>query len=214
MEIALALAAAVAGLAGGWLALTRIRTGFHRYDTDGPPRALTWVVPVSALAAGATAYGLRDWAWPVGVTGAVAAIVGVALAAIDFDVHRLPRVVTWPCYPAVALLLTVCSAVTGDWPALLRALEAGAALWVLYYVLHRLARRRGLGRGDVTLAGVVGMLLGWFGWAQVAVATYLAFILAGASAALLLVLRRVSRSDRIAFGPAMIAAALVLLALQ
>jgi len=61
---------------------------------------------------------------------------------------------------------------------------------------------------------VVGMLLGWFGWAQVAVATYLAFILAGASAALLLVLRRVSRSDRIAFGPAMIAAALVLLALQ
>lgn len=214
MEIALALAAAVAGLAGGWLALTRIRTGFHRYDTDGPPRGLTWVAPVSALAAGATAYGLRDWAWPVGVTGAVAAIVGVALAAIDLDVHRLPRVVTWPCYPAVALLLTVCSAVTGDWPALLRALEAGAALWVLYYVLHRLARRRGLGRGDVTLAGVVGMLLGWFGWAQVAVATYLAFILAGASAALLLVLRRVSRSDRIAFGPAMIAAALVLLALQ
>ena len=58
------------------------------------------------------------------------------------------------------------------------------------------------------------MLLGWFGWTPLGLAIYLAFLLAGVVAGALLLLRRVGRKDRIAFGPAMIAAALIVLALQ
>ena len=212
--LAPALILTALGALAGWLTLGRLRTGFYRYDDDRPQRRLAWVVPAAGAVAGLTAYGLGDWAWPVPVTGALAAVAGVTLAAIDLDVHRLPRVLTWPCYPALALLLTLCSLVTDDWHALRRAALVGFALWAGYYLLHRLAPRGGLGRGDVTLAGLLGMALGWFGWEAAAVGTYLAFLMAGLAAGALLLTRRITRSDRIAFGPAMIAGALLVLAAQ
>lgn len=213
-QVVLAVGATLLGLAAGVGVRRRLAAGHHRYPGDAPARSDRWVLPTTGIACGAVASGLSDWSWTVLVTGVLASIVGVLLAAIDLEVHRLPRVITWPCYPALAGLLTICSWATGDWPALRRAALGGLAAWALYYLLHRLAGRRGLGRGDVTLAGLIGLLLGWFGWSALGLATYLAFLLAGVAAGVLLLLRRVGRADRIAFGPAMIAGALVVLALQ
>ena len=42
-------------------------------------------------------------------------VVGVALASIDLDVHRLPDVLVLPSVPAVLVLLLVPSAVSGQW---------------------------------------------------------------------------------------------------
>ncbi len=207
--------ATVAGLAAGLGSYRRLRTRFYRRAEESrPERTLAWVIPADALASGLIAWALREWPAAVVVTGVVATWVMVALAAIDTDVHRLPRQLTWPSYPALALLLTGCSAAAGDWSASGRAGLAGLATWTLYYALHRLARRRGLGRGDVTLAGLLGMLLGWFGWSAVGMATYAAFLLGGGVALVLVLARRVTRDAHIAFGPAMLAGAYLVLLLQ
>ena len=203
-------AAGVAGLLVGELAARRLATGGYRRQDERhlplPPHRV-WVPILYAVV-------WTSLAWRLGAAGHLAVLpaylylgaLGVALAAIDADVHRLPDALVLPSYPAAAVLLAAASIGTGDWWALGRALVAGAALWVLYLVLA-LASPGGLGFGDVKLAGVLGLFLGWLGWGAVLGATFLAFILGGLAGVALLALRRVTRRSHIAFGPAMLAGA-------
>jgi leader peptidase (prepilin peptidase)/N-methyltransferase len=127
---------------------------------------------------------------------------------VDLEVKRLPDALVLPAYPAAAVLLALCSAVTGDWWAWLRAAVcAGAA--VACFLVAALASpvADGLGLGDVKLAGVLGALLGWLGWYQAAMGLITGFAIGGLVAMLLLVLRRVRRSGSIPLGPAMLAGA-------
>ena len=87
-------------------------------------------------------------------------------------------------------------------------------LFALYFLLMVVSPGGGgLGFGDVKLAIVLGMLLGWVGWGPVIVSVMAAFVLGGLVSVVLLALRRVSRQSSIAFGPAMIAGAWVALVL-
>jgi leader peptidase (prepilin peptidase) / N-methyltransferase len=131
--------------------------------------------------------------------------IGAALTFIDLDVHRLPDLIVLPSYPIAFVLLLVPTVVTGQWGALLRAALAGLALYAVYLVLALVSPGGGgLGFGDVKLAGVLGLLLGWLGWGTVIVSVLAAFVIGGVIALLLLVLGRASRSSHIAFGPSMI----------
>ena len=67
----------------------------------------------------------------------------------------------------------------------------------------------GLGLGDVKLAGVLGAFLGWLGWPAVLVGTVAAFVINAAVALVLLAARQVGTKSGIAFGPAMVAGAVV-----
>ena len=139
-------------------------------------------------------------------------VVGVALASIDLDVHRLPDVLVLPSVPVVLVLLLVPSAAGGQWGALGRAALAGVVLFAGYFLLMIVSPGGGgLGFGDVKLSIVLGMLLGWVGWGPVIVSVMAAFVLGGLVSVVLLALRRVSRQSSIAFGPAMIAGAWVAL---
>jgi len=102
--------------------------------------------------------------------------------------------------------------VTGQWGWLLRAVLAALVLFVVYLVLALVSPGGGgLGFGDVKLAGVLGLLLGWLSWGTVIVSVLGAFVISGLVALILLVTRRVSRSTSIAFGPYMILGAWVAL---
>ena len=72
----------------------------------------------------------------------------------------------------------------------------------------------GLGFGDVRLAALLGLELAWFGWAELAVGTYAAFLVFGVPGLLVALWRRDRRLLRTAlpFGPAMLLGALVGLA--
>lgn len=134
--------------------------------------------------------------------------IGVALALIDIDTHRLPNALVLPSYAVAVVLLTVASAGAGDWAALLRAVAGGAILFCFYFVLAMVVPR-GMGFGDVKLAGVLGLYLGWLGWGSLAVGAFAAFVLGGVFSAALLIARRVRRGSGIPFGPWMIGGALV-----
>jgi leader peptidase (prepilin peptidase) / N-methyltransferase len=138
------------------------------------------------------------------------AAVAVALAAIDLDVRRLPDAIVLPSY-AVAIGLLTPAAYTHP-EAAVRGLLAMAALWALYFAI-RFAHPRGMGYGDVKLAGVLGLYLGWLGWGAVWVGAFAGFLLGAlaGSAVLLAQRQRVRGKVAIPFGPYMLAGALLAL---
>ena len=68
---------------------------------------------------------------------------------------------------------------------------------------------RGMGLGDVKLAGVLGLFLGSLGWGQLAVGAGAAFALGGLFSIILLITRRAGRKSGIPFGPWMLLGAWV-----
>ncbi|GAB3598971.1 A24 family peptidase [Kineococcus gypseus] len=138
------------------------------------------------------------------------AAIAVALSAIDLDVHRLPDAIVLPSYPVVAALLLVASWGSGQWDAALRAVAGALAMLLLYVVLF-VAKPGGMGLGDVKLAGVLGMLLGWWGWDALVLGAFAAFVLGGVAAVGVVLTGRGGRGAKIPFGPAMLGGALLAL---
>ncbi|TFD18736.1 A24 family peptidase [Cryobacterium sp. TMS1-13-1] len=134
------------------------------------------------------------------------AAVSVALAMIDLDTHTLPNKILLPVYPVGAVLLTAAALVAGEPGRLLSALIGAAALFGLYLALA-LISPGGMGLGDVKLAGVLGLYLGWLGWAPLIVGAFGAFLLGGLFGIGLLVTRKAGRRSSIPFGPWMLLAA-------
>lgn len=133
-----------------------------------------------------------------------AAVVGVVLAVVDLRTHRLPNAIVLPALAVTVALLAASCLLGAPWRALLRALTAGAVLFVLFLLLRMLGGGA-MGGGDVKLAALVGVLLGWAGWSAVVLGVLAAFLLGGVVAVALLVTRRASRSTRIPFGPFLVA---------
>jgi len=136
------------------------------------------------------------------------AAITIALALIDLDTHTLPNRIVLPAYPIGVLLLVVATIASGDWGDLLRASIGAAALFAFYLVLV-LVYPGGMGLGDVKLAGVLGLFLGYLGWPALIIGAFAAFVLGGLYAIVLLVTRRVARTGGIPFGPWMLAGAWV-----
>jgi leader peptidase (prepilin peptidase)/N-methyltransferase len=131
------------------------------------------------------------------------AAISTALALIDLDTKRLPNPIVLPAYLVGGVLLAVAALLLGDPAALGRAAVGAVALGGLYLLLA-VAKPGGMGMGDVKLAGVLGLFLGWLGWTELAVGGMAAFVLGGVVALTLLAARRVSRSSGIPFGPWML----------
>jgi leader peptidase (prepilin peptidase)/N-methyltransferase len=111
------------------------------------------------------------------------------------------------------VLLTLAAWVRGDWHALLRAAEGGAAVFAVLFVLS-VAAPRSFGFGDVRLGAGVGAYLGWFGWGYVYDGIFAGFLLGAAISLALLASRRATMKSAIAFGPMMIFGALLVLAFR
>ena len=145
-----------------------------------------------------------DWSLPAYLyLGAI----GVALGLIDLDVKRLPDQIVLPSYPVALVLLAGAAALSGDWWSLGRALIGMAALYAFYFLLV-LVYPAGMGWGDVKLAGVLGLYLGYLGWGELATGAFLGFFYGGLVGLLLIVFRRAGRKSKIPFGPYMLLGAL------
>ena len=95
---------------------------------------------------------------------------------IDLDTKRLPNAIVLPSYVVALVLFLLPAAIDGRWDDYLRAVLAGAALFAFYFLLAFIYPA-GMGFGDVKLAGVLGIYLGWISWALVALGTFSAFLL-------------------------------------
>jgi leader peptidase (prepilin peptidase) / N-methyltransferase len=133
--------------------------------------------------------------------------VGLRLSWIDARTHTLPNRILFPAYAVVPVLLATAALAGGDTGRLWGLLAGGAVLWAFYFLI-RFIYPAGMGFGDVKLAGVLGMYLGYLGFGQLLWATFAAFALGGLYGVLLVALGRGSLKSAIPFGPFMVLGAL------
>ena len=131
------------------------------------------------------------------------AAVSIALALIDLDVHRLPNKIVLPAYVVGAVLLGSAALITGDYDRLIGAGIGLAALWLAYFLMAILYPG-GMGFGDVKLAGVIGIVLGWMGWGSLLIGAFAGFLTGAIGGLLMMAITRGGRKTMIPFGPFML----------
>jgi len=131
------------------------------------------------------------------------AAAGVLLAVIDLQHRLLPNRIVVPSIAIGGLLLAIAAVPDQDWAELLRALLGAVVLFTGYLVLA-LISPRSLGMGDVKLAALLGLYLGWLGWPVVAYGAAAGFAAQALLAVVLLATRRIGLRGQLPFGPAML----------
>jgi len=160
---------------------------------------------VTACAWGAIVWRLAgDPALPAVLLFAALATV---LALVDMAEHRLPNRVMAPCAGAIALLLVAAAQASGEWSALLWAVIGGVGTFAMFLLVAVLSPPA-MGMGDVKLAGVIGLVLAWFGFEAWLTGLVGGFVLGALVAVLALTRGDVRLGDAIPFGPSMLAGAL------
>lgn len=197
---------ALAGvLLGGTIAAAAIPRLLAHRDSSHRWRSVCGCGAAAGLAAGVLAVRFKGIEL---VAFGFLTSVGVVLAAIDLRERRLPGCLIFPSYGVLGGLLTLEAIITERWANLLTALAA-ALVVALAYLLVALASRGGLGSGDVTFGGLLGLAMGWQEWPAVVTGTALAWM---AAAATLFVLRCLGRRPGVMpMGPFLLVGALVAL---
>jgi leader peptidase (prepilin peptidase)/N-methyltransferase len=135
----------------------------------------------------------------------LAAVPALLLALIDLRCLRLPdRLVAVLAITAGVPLAALAPEKAGT------ALLASGAVLSAYGILVCLPGG-GLGLGDVKLAAVLGLILGFAGWPAVLVGVLTPHLINGPIALFLLVTRRATGKHPLPFGPALLAGALLAL---
>jgi leader peptidase (prepilin peptidase)/N-methyltransferase len=142
---------------------------------------------------------LIPYLWFVGVT--------ITLTLTDLDHQRIPNRILYPSTAIGAVLLVGGALLDGQpWSFLLRAVEGGLVYFALLLIVAFVARG-GFGMGDVKLAFLLGLYLAYASWGTLVVGIFLAFVIGGVGALVLLITHVRGRKDPIAFGPSLIAGA-------
>lgn len=124
----------------------------------------------------------------------------VVLSGIDIDHKLLPNRIVLPATAVMTVLLLGAALAGPGIGAWVRALVAGAASFAGFLVIA-LISPKGMGMGDVKLSAVLGMGLGYFGYARVFVGFFIAFLLGAVGGILLILARRGGMKSEIPFGP-------------
>jgi leader peptidase (prepilin peptidase) / N-methyltransferase len=124
----------------------------------------------------------------------------VEQSIIDYATHRLPRGVTFRAAIIGGPLLTL-AAINNDDNGRIGVMFASFVVTLALFALLAAFSKGGIGGGDVRLAPILAMFLGWLGASHVYIGLGSGFILGGVVATGMLVTRRASASTRIAFGP-------------
>ena len=124
----------------------------------------------------------------------------LALSLIDLDCRRVPNRVLGVGLALSAAGFVAAAAAAGQWGGLGRAL-AGMALGVALLGAVHLASPQGMGMGDVKLAGLCGLLLGWAGLRLVFAGLFAGFLLGAVVGVGLLLVGRAGRRTAVPFAP-------------
>lgn len=229
LDLTWALAGAVVGAAAGVLA--RGVAFRHAVPHGQPPRAgcpdcgrrypvlgvrcsecgrrhgMPFAVEAITAVVLAAVFGSHPGQWATLAFGFLG-VAGVALAVIDVAVQRLPHRLTLAALPVLVGLLGVAALADGNWTAFWRALLGGLVLGAAFYVLAFVGSGQ-LGGGDVVLAGLLGIALGWLGWPVLVAGVALSFLTFSVVALVLLAVRRVTLRSHLAFGPFLLTGALL-----
>ena len=137
-------------------------------------------------------------------------VVGVALVAIaviDVESRIVPNRILYPAVFLGAPLFVITAAVDHRWVSLWHACACAAIGFVALFAVH-VAYPKGMGFGDVRLAGLVGGAAGWMGFRAAFVAFFLMFLLGSVGGIIQLAVTGGGRRTAIGFAPYMAAGTL------
>jgi len=157
---------------------------------------LVIVVTVALFAGAALRFG-ADWVVPAYL---VFFVCLVSVSVIDSQLQIIPNRIVYPTIFASVPLLALAALVGGEWDRFGHSMMGAALAWLALLAIH-LISPSGMGFGDVRLAFVLGLFLGWIGLGHVFTGLFLGVLLISAVGVLLAVLRLRSLQDHIAFGP-------------
>ena len=159
------LATAAGAPLGLWLRHNLATLNYrHADEADFPaPGPRWWVVWASVLAIGGLASGaVMSHDTLAHLPLIPLALTGPWLAAVDFEVLRLPNRVLAPTAAATLLAVVSIAVATQNWMTLIvptvAALATGGVLTAVHF-----ASKGGIGFGDVKLATVIGLAVGPLG---------------------------------------------------
>jgi leader peptidase (prepilin peptidase)/N-methyltransferase len=132
----------------------------------------------------------------------------VALSGIDLDTFLLPKKLVWPSFFAGVVLLGGASLLQHDTRSAAEAVIGAALAFGLLFLVHFVSPK-GMGFGDVRLAAVLGLHLGWLKLGQVGVGLFLSFALSAIVGIALIALGLKTRKDKVPFGPFLAAGTLL-----
>ncbi len=140
---------------------------------------------------------------------AIAGLLSCAL--IDLETMKIPTKIVYSTAVVGAPFLVLASGITGQWMRL--GISAICALSALlgFFIIFFLAPPGGFGLGDVRLAGLEALFLGWIGWRLVLAAFFLGIALGAIIAIALLAFGIKKMKDAIPFGPFLAMGAIALL---
>lgn len=161
-----------------------------------PRYAVVQILTAATFAAVALRFG-ADWALPAYLVFFTALL---AVSAIDLELNIIPNRIIYPTIFLCGPLLAGAAVAEGDPGRLGEALVGAAAAWAALLVIH-LISPAGMGFGDVRLAFVLGLFLGWLELRLVLIGLFLGFLLGSVLGALMIAVGRRGRKDHIPFGP-------------
>lgn len=197
---------------GSWAAYRWLASGsYRRPDEDGPLPRHHWVIAAIPLLTAALCWSATGEPYPAALVMLLLAPVGVTLATVDADVHRLPNALTLPFAGTTLALLLLAATTSGRWDDLQRAALALLVVGGGLLLVSLLLRSGGIGVGDAKLMLSLAPILGWHGWNSVLAGVYVAFLLGALVALTLLATRRAHRSTHIAYSPYLIVGTVIAL---
>jgi leader peptidase (prepilin peptidase)/N-methyltransferase len=150
----------------------------------------------AGLFAGAAARFGSHWVLPA----YLAFLAGLlALACIDLEQLLLPKRIVYTTLVTVSGLFFVAASATGEWHRLVTAFASGAVAFAAFFTLNFI-NPRWLGFGDVRLALLIGVGLGWLGPGTALLGFFLGFLLGAVIGVALMAARRLERRTPIPFG--------------
>ena len=132
----------------------------------------------------------------------------VALVWIDLHEFRLPREITYVAFVISMIIMMNASLIDREpnnlWRALLGAGVALFIMWVIY-----IASRGGMGDGDVRLAPLLGLHLGYISLEIVPVGLFFGFLIGAIVGLVMMATSKAGRKTALPFGPFLAAGTVV-----
>ena len=161
-----------------------------------PVQIIAIVASVLLFAGTALRFG-ADWVVPAYL---VFFVCLVSITVIDAERQIIPNYIVYPTIFTSVPLLAFAALVEGEWDRFGHSMMGASLAWLALFLIH-MASPAGMGFGDVRLAFVLGLFLGWISLTHVLVGMFVGVALIAVIGVLLAVFRLKSLQEHIAFGP-------------
>ena len=134
--------------------------------------------------------------------------MAVTVSVTDLTHRLVPRQLLYAALVVIVPAFVIVSAHTHSWRPLVDAAVAGAGAFAVFFVIWFVVPR-GMGFGDVRLAGVIGVTVGYLDLLHAYLAFLIGFVLGLVFGLVLMAAHSSGRRTRIPFAPALCAGAAI-----